>query len=254
MDSARRHDDPGIDFRGIDFRGAAVDVEDSHGGAPIRILGPITASLTHHRIAVLGANGSGKTTAARLINGLTLPTFGTVKVGDLDTRRNTKEIMRSVGFLFADPDAQIILPTAVEDVSLSLRRRGVPAKQRTEQALDLLGEYGLREAAFQPVQTLSGGQRQLLALAGVLATEPQILVCDEPTTRLDLGWRGEIIDRLLALEQQLVVVTHDLEFAALMDHALVFDSGRVVFEGSPTAAIDRYRELAARARSAGRHA
>jgi biotin transport system ATP-binding protein len=209
----------------------------------VTLLGPVTCTLTERRVAVVGANGSGKSTLARLLNGLTLPSAGTVRVDGLDTARDGAAVRRRVGFLFTDPDAQVVMPTPVEDVALSLRRLGVPARGRDARAREVLGRVGLAERADVPVRSLSGGQRQLLALAAVLATEPAVLVCDEPTTLLDLRWR-RVVDGLLAeLPQQVVQVTHDLDAAARADRVLVVDEGRVVHDSPPETALPAYRTL-----------
>ncbi len=213
--------------------------------AVVTLLGPVTCTLAERRVAVVGANGSGKSTFARLLNGLTLPSAGTVRVGGLDTARDGAAVRRRVGFLFTDPDAQVVMPTPVEDVALSLRRTGVPARQRDARAREWLARVGLADRADLPVRALSGGQRQLLALTAVLATEPEVLVCDEPTTLLDLRWRA-VVDALLAdLPQQVVQVTHDLDAAARADRVLVVDGGRVVHDGQPAAALAAYRALMA---------
>lgn len=213
----------------------------------VRILGPVTLSLAERRVAVVGANGSGKSTLARLVDGLVLPSAGTVHVDGLDTVRDGAAVRRRVGFLFTDPDAQVVMPTPAEDVALSLRRTVGSAAQRRSAARDWLDRFGLADHADLPVHVLSAGQRQLLALATVLATEPAVLVCDEPTTLLDLRWR-RIVDQLLdTLEQQVVLVTHDLEAAARADRVLVVDQGQVVHDGPPAPALERYRELMSQA-------
>ena len=213
------------------------------GSAVVRLLGPVTCTLTERRVAVVGANGSGKSTFARLLNGLTLPSSGSVRVDGVDTARDGAAVRRRVGFLFTDPDAQVVMPTPVEDVALSLRRTGVPGRERDDRARAWLDRVGLADRADVPVRALSGGQRQLLALAAVLATEPAVLVCDEPTTLLDLRWR-RVVDALLAdLPQQVVQVTHDLDAAARADRVLVVDDGRVVHDGPPTPALASYRAL-----------
>lgn len=210
---------------------------------PVRILGPVTLSLTERRVAVVGANGSGKSTFARLLNGLVLPSAGTVRVDGLDTAHHGPAVRRSVGFLFTDPDAQVVMPTPVEDVALSLRRRRRDAADREAQARRWLGRFGLAGHADLPVHVLSAGQRQLLALAAVLATEPAVLVCDEPTTLLDLRWRRVVDELLEALDQQVVLVTHDLDAAARADRVLVVDDGQVVHDGPAAASVAAYREL-----------
>jgi biotin transport system ATP-binding protein len=211
----------------------------------VRLLGPVTLDLVEHRIAIVGANGSGKSTLARLLNGLVLPSSGTVRVDGLDTARDGAAVRRRVGFMFTDPDAQLVMPTPVEDVALSLRRLSLDAAGRDRAARAALERFGLDDRAELPVHSLSGGQRQLLALASVLATEPEILVCDEPTTLLDLRWR-RVVDELLAgLAQQVVVVTHDLDAAAQADRVLVVEQGAIAFDGEPSAAVQYYRDLMA---------
>ncbi|MCR6689823.1 energy-coupling factor ABC transporter ATP-binding protein [Cellulomonas sp.] len=208
-----------------------------------RLLGPVSLRLTERRIAVIGANGSGKSTFARLLNGLVLPSAGHVRVDGLDTDADGPAVRRRVGFVFTDPDAQIVMPTPLEDVALSLRRLEPDAARRDERARDALARVGLAERAELPVHALSGGQRQLLALTSVLATSPDVLVCDEPTTLLDLRWR-DVVDELLAsLPQQVVEVTHDLEAALRADRVLMVDDGDVVHDGEPAEAVARYRAL-----------
>lgn len=209
----------------------------------VRLLGPVSLRLTERRIAVVGANGSGKSTLARLLNGLVLPSAGTVTVDGLDTATQGAAVRRRVGFVFTDPDAQIVMPTPVEDVALSLRRLRLPDDERDLRARATLARFGLGDRADVPVQALSGGQRQLLALASVLATDPEILVCDEPTTLLDLRWRRHVDTLLAGLEQQVVLVTHDLAAAATCDRLLVVDDGMIVHDGDPTEGTERYREL-----------
>lgn len=217
----------------------------ARAGTVLTLLGPVTCRLAERRVAVIGANGSGKSTLARLVNGLVLPSSGAVTVDGLDTARDGRAVRGRVGFVFTDPDAQLVMPTAVEDVALSLRRLGLPAAERTERAHEILARFGLAGRGDVPVHALSGGQKQLLALAGVLATEPAVLVCDEPTTLLDLRWR-RIVDELLdGLSQQVLQVTHDLDAAARADRVLVVDAGAVVFDGDPATAIETYRTLMA---------
>lgn len=213
------------------------------GDRVVTLLGPVTLRITERRVAVVGANGSGKSTLARLLNGLVLPSSGRVTVDGLDTARDGAAVRRRVGFMFTDPDAQLVMPTPVEDVALSLRRLPLPATERDAAARAALARFGLAGRAEVPAHALSGGQRQLLALASVLATEPDVLVCDEPTTLLDLRWRGVVDDLLAGLDQQVVVVTHDLDAALRADRVLVVDEGRVVFDGEPAAAVGHYRDL-----------
>jgi biotin transport system ATP-binding protein len=232
----------------IEFLDASVAVPDAD--PDVRhdrvLLAPTTLRLTEQRVAIIGSNGSGKSTLARLINGLVTATTGRVLVNDLDVARHGAKVRRQVGFCFTDPSAQMVMPTCVEDVELSLRRSHKDKRLRRTAALTVLERFGLQDRADQSVHTLSGGQRQMLALAGVLATDPAIVVADEPTTLLDLRNSRLVGDTLMALEQQLVLVTHDLDLAARCDRVLVVEDARVVFDGLPADAIAAYVAAVAR--------
>ncbi|MFC5501611.1 energy-coupling factor ABC transporter ATP-binding protein [Lysinimonas soli] len=222
----------------IELSGVSVDL----GGKPV--LRGIDVRLDQRRIAVIGANGSGKSTFARLLNGLVSPSRGEVRVHGLDVAREPKRVRRMVGFVFTNPDAQIIMPTVAEDVAFSLRGRGLSRSEVTRRTEEVLGAYGLSDLGEAPAHSLSGGQKQLLALASVLVGEPALVVADEPTTLLDLGnarrVAGLLIDELAA---QTVIVTHDLDLAARCDVALRFEDGRLVSVGEPAHVIAEYRAV-----------
>jgi biotin transport system ATP-binding protein len=221
-----------------------IEFADVHVRLGMRdVLCGITATLGERRVGVVGANGSGKSTLARLINGLAVPTSGTVTVLGLDTRRQGAKIRRGVGFLFTDPDAQIVMPTVAEDVAFSLRRRKLPREEVDRRVHEVLTRYGLGEHADHPAHHLSGGQKQLLALCSVMVLEPDILVMDEPTTLLDLRHSRQVADLLGELPQQVVLVTHDLPLLAGFDRVLVLDQGRIVADGAPDEAIGHYVKL-----------
>lgn len=207
-----------------------------------QILRDVSVRLDQRRIAVIGANGSGKSTFARLLNGLVAPSGGSVRVHGIDVVRDARKARARVGFVFTDPDAQILMPTVAEDVSLSLRSLGVPKAERAGRVRDVLERYGLAGHAEHPAHSLSGGEKQLLALASVLVRAPRLVVADEPTTLLDLG-NSRLISRLLLdeLDAQLVVVTHDLALAARCDVALRFADGRLVEIGPAADVVARYQ-------------
>ena len=207
------------------------------------ILAPTTLTLTERRIGIIGANGSGKSTLARLLNGLVRPSSGRVIVDGHDVARDGGTVRRMVGFCFTDPAAQLVMPTCVEDIELSLRRAVKDSGARREQALAVLAANGLADHAHDSVHSLSGGQRQLLALAGVLALDPTVVVADEPTTLLDRANTRRVGDTLFGLDQQLVLVTHDLGLAARCYRVVVVDSARVVADGAPGRAIAHYTDL-----------
>lgn len=223
----------------IAFEAAGLTVPLAEGMRTV--VAPTTLHLTEQRIAIIGANGSGKSTLARMINGLVTPSAGRVLVDGLDVARKGNAVRHLVGFCFTDPAAQLVMPTSVEDVELSLRRHERSTKRRRERAQAVLDRFGLTEQADVSVHSLSGGQKQLLALAGVLAAEPTVLVADEPTTLLDLANTQLIGDLLLGLRQQLVLATHDLDLAARCDRALVIADGRVAFDGPAAEAVHWYR-------------
>jgi biotin transport system ATP-binding protein len=223
--------------RGIELRG----VGHVYGDRPV--LSGIDLHLTERRIGIIGANGSGKSTFARLLNGLVVPSMGTVLVDGLDTCTSVREVRRRVGFVFQDPDAQIVHPTVAEDVAYGLENQGVPAPERAVRVAEVLQRYGLAGHADHPAHLLSGGQKQLLAIAGVLVMRPARIVFDEPTTLLDLVNTRRVAQVIEELEQQVVVVTHDLDLLDGFDRVLVFDGGRVVADGSPDSSVAAYRTL-----------
>lgn len=224
----------------IQFDGAAVQAEHP---APREILAPLHLSLVEDRISIIGANGSGKSTLLKLINSLVLPTSGRVRVDGLDTVRRGSAVRRSVGFMFTDPLSQLVMPTGREDVELSLRRRYRNREERRAAAGKVLDRFGLGHLADQSVYDLSGGERQLLALATVLACDPKVLVADEPTTLLDLRNEERVRRLFRSLDQQVIFTTHSLDFALEAGRTLVVDSGRVVFDGAPADAVAAYRDL-----------
>jgi biotin transport system ATP-binding protein len=223
--------------RGIELRGVG------HVYGDRVVLSDIDLRLTERRIGIVGANGSGKSTFARLLNGLVVPTTGTVHVDGLDTRTSVREVRRRVGFVFQDPDAQIVHPTVAEDVAYGLENQGVPATERAERVAEVLERYGLAGHADHPAHLLSGGQKQLLAIAGVRVMRPAWIVFDEPTTLLDLINTRRVAQVIDELEQQVVVVTHDLDLLDGFDRVLVVDDGRVVTDGPPESAVAAYRSL-----------
>jgi biotin transport system ATP-binding protein len=233
--------DPGVaePGRGIELRGVG------HAYGERVVLSGIDLRLTELRVGVIGANGSGKSTMARLLNGLVLPTSGQVLVDGLDTRTHVRAVRRRVGFVFQDPDAQIVHPTVAEDVAFGLENQGVPTDERATRVAEVLDRFDLTGHADHPAHLLSGGQKQLLAIAGVLVMRPARIVFDEPTTLLDLINARRIGRIIQELEQSVVVVTHDLDLLEGFDRVLVVDGGRVVEDGVPGDAVRAYRKLMA---------
>ncbi|WP_430645586.1 energy-coupling factor ABC transporter ATP-binding protein [Agromyces sp. GXS1127] len=221
-----------IRFEGVSHR---FDVEP--------VVDDVTLELTERRVGIVGANGSGKSTLARMINGLVTPTSGTVTVDGLDVARHGREVRRLVGFVFTNADTQIVMPTVREDVAFTLRRHRLDAATAAARVDAVLARFGLVELADRPAHRLSGGQKQLLALAAVLVGEPAIVVADEPTTLLDARNARRIAEHFATLDEQLVVVSHQLELLESFDRVIVMEAGRIVADDAPEHALDAYRTL-----------
>ena len=198
------------------------------------------------RVALLGPNGAGKTTLVLHLNGILEPSGGTVTVGGLPVAKpHLREVRRRVGLLFQDPDDQLFMPTVAEDVAFgpaNLGLRGEELELRVKQALDAVG---MADAAERPPHHLSFGQRRRVAVATVLAMEPEILVLDEPSSNLDPAGRRELAEILTSLDLTMLMVTHDLPYALeLCPRSVIIDDGRIVADG-PTAELLGDRELMA---------
>ena len=221
----------------IEFRGAAVAYDGE------QILAPLTVSLSEQRIGIIGSNGSGKSTTVRLINGLIEPTSGQVLYDGLTPVKRGKEIRKRVGFVFSDAESQIVMPRVSDDVAFSLRRFKLPREEVKNRVAEVLERFDLADRAENSPHTLSGGEKQMLALASVLVIEPDTIIADEPTTLLDLRNRRRIMRELMSLDQQLIVVTHDLELLRGFDRVLVIDDGTLAYDGTPDDAIAFYTDL-----------
>ena len=204
-------------------------------------LSEVTLKLDQKRIGVIGLNGSGKSTFARLLNGLVAPTSGQVRVGEVDPAKDAKAARKQTGFIFSNPDVQIVMPTVLEDVAFSLRGSGLTKAEIDQRARAILGGFAIEHLADQAAHSLSSGQKQLLAICAILVTEPKLIVADEPTALLDLVNARRIARVLLhEIPQQIVLVTHDLELAAGCDVILRFADSRLVQIGEPSSVIADY--------------
>lgn len=200
-------------------------------------------------IAVLGANGSGKSTFAKHLNALLTPTEGTLYVGGMECGDHTKDlnIRKTVGMVFQNPDNQIISNVVEEDVGFGPENIGVPTDEiwkRMEEALKNVGMYAYRKNS---PNKLSGGQKQRVAIAGILAMKPKCIILDESTAMLDPGGRKAVIDTISRINREekitVIVITHYMEEVTGADYVYVMDSGKVVMEGSPREIFAGSREL-----------
>ncbi len=190
-------------------------------------------------VAVLGHNGSGKSTFAKHINAILVPDEGKVLIEGMDTadEENLFEIRQKAGMVFQNPDNQIVATIVEEDVAFAPENLGVPPKeirQRVDDALKAVKMYDYRKHA--PTQ-LSGGQKQRVAIAGVIAMQPDCIVLDEPTAMLDPQGRQEVMDTIRRLNREkgitVILITHYMEEAAQSDRIIVIDGGKVLMDGTP---------------------
>jgi len=186
-------------------------------------------------VAVVGANGAGKSTLLLHLNGLLLPSQGEVRIDGLPVARATlARVRRNVGFVFQDADDQLFMPTVQDDVAFGPSNQGLSAQQvqaRVDAALDAVGATHLAKRA--PYR-LSGGEKRAIAIAGVLAMEPSILVLDEPSSGFDPAGRRRLIGLLRSFTQTRVIATHDLDLVLeVCERVLVLHHGRVEADGAP---------------------
>ncbi len=199
-------------------------------------------------VAVLGANGCGKSTLAKHFNAILLPEKGTVLVEDMDTRTEDHlyDIRQKVGMVFQNPDNQIVATIVEEDVAFALENLGVPApkiRERIDESMKLAGIYEQKDKA---PHKLSGGQKQRVAIAGVIAMRPDCLVLDEATAMLDPRGRRQVMKTIRQLREagiSIVAITHYMEEAAQADRVLVMSRGRIVMEGTPEQVFSQTERL-----------
>ncbi len=224
----------------IDVDGLAFAYPDGHQA----LFGIDLVVSSGERVALLGPNGAGKTTLALHLNGIHLPQRGRVTVGGLAVaKEHLREIRRRVGIVFQDPDDQLFMPTVAADVAFgpaNLGLRGADLDARVRVALEAVG---VADHAERPPHHLSFGQRRRVAVATVLAMDPDVLVLDEPTSNLDPASRRELADILFGLDLTLMLVTHDLPYALeLCPRSLIMNDGVIVADG-PTADLLADEEL-----------
>lgn len=213
-----RYDDGTVALNGVDFR-----------------------LLPGESVALLGANGSGKTTFVLHLNGL-LRGEGDLRVCGLPVKKkHLREIRSKIGLLFQDPDEQLFMPTVVEDVAFGALNLGLEPPAAENRARAALEQVGMGHATNKAPYHLSAGEKRRVALAGLLAMEPQILILDEPTTYLDPPGQRDLLNLLETLPQSKIIVTHDTWFVrALATRAVFFENGRITAEGPVDTIVRRF--------------
>ncbi|KRD64277.1 ABC transporter ATP-binding protein [Ensifer sp. ENS10] len=207
-------------------------------------LHPLNLALSEKRVGIIGLNGSGKTTFARLINGLVKPSSGRVTVNGLNTVEDDRAVLSEAGFIFQNPQHQLIMPIVAEDIAFGLKNRGLPREEIDRRMQGALSRFGIEHLARRRVHELSGGETQLVAMASVVVTDPKILILDEPTNQLDLRNRRRVAETIEGLPEDTVVITHDLALVENVDRLLLFHEGRLAADGDPRETIRRYHEIA----------
>ena len=225
---------PIIQARGLTFRYTTAE-----GVAPT-VLDHVDLDIEAGSfVAILGHNGSGKSTFAKHLNAILLPTSGKVYVDGMDTTDEDKllDIRRTVGMVFQNPDNQIVASVVEEDVAFAPENLGVPSAEIRRRVDEALEAVGMTEYARHAPHLLSGGQKQRVAIAGVLAMRPRCIVLDEPTAMLDPVGRREVLDTVCRLQRELgmtvVLITHHMDEAARAQRLVVMDNGHVVMDGPP---------------------
>lgn len=189
-------------------------------------------------VALVGHNGSGKSTIAKLLNGLLFPEDGLLKIGHFVlSEKNIWDIRRQVGMVFQNPDNQFVGATVQDDVAFGLENHGVPHDTMVERVESALNEVGMQSYALHEPARLSGGQKQRVAIAGVLALQPDVIILDEATSMLDPRGRAEVMETIRIMREQeditVISITHDLDEVLFADRVIVMNNGEVHSEGTP---------------------
>ncbi len=198
---------------------------------------------------IIGHNGSGKSTFAKLANGILLPSGGVIYVGGMDTKDHDKiwDIRKTAGMVFQNPDNQIVATIVEEDVAFGPENLGIPSdgiRKRVDDALEAVGMYEHRR---KPPHLLSGGQKQRIAIAGILAMKPECIILDEPTAMLDPAGRREVVDTIKRLNRDeamtIVHITHYMDEAVDADRVIVMEKGVKLLEGTPSEVFSNVEKL-----------
>ncbi|PIB26173.1 cobalt ABC transporter [Amylibacter kogurei] len=208
-----------------------------HGKA---VLNNVSFHADEKRIGLIGANGSGKSTLARVILGLLQINSGELRVHGVDIWKDRKAALKTVGMLFQNPDHQIIFPTCEEEIAFGLTQLGQSKEKARRAALEILARFGRADWASRSTHDLSQGQRHFLCLLSVLVMQPKLLVFDEPYAGLDLPTSIQLHRSIDALEQQVVLITHDMDVLADFDRVIWLDHGEIAGDGKPSDIIPKY--------------
>jgi biotin transport system ATP-binding protein len=206
-----------------------------------RVLGPLDLSLTERRIGVVGRNGSGKSTLVRLACGLLAPDKGEIRINGEDVYSDRAAALDNIGIILENPGHQVIFPTVAEEIAFGLQQKGQNKATAHLNARVLLRQHGRGHWAERSTQALSQGERHYLCLMAVLVMGPRVLLLDEPYAGLDIPSSMQLHRALDALDQQVILVSHDLAVLEGYDRVLWVEGGEVVEDGAPKAVLKKYK-------------
>lgn len=206
------------------------------------LFGGLSLEIAEQRVGLIGDNGAGKSSLLRLINGLLLPDAGSILVHGLETKAQRASLPGKVGFIFQNPEHQIVFPTGAEEIAFGLRCTGMPSKQADAAARTFLADHDCADWADASVGELSDGQKQHLCILAILAMTPSLVLLDEPFSSLDLPSRMKFMKMIAALPQQVIMASHDLDVFADFDRVIWIDGGKIAADGAPAQVIAAYRQ------------
>ncbi len=209
------------------------------------LLKGVSLDIQEQRVGVIGRNGSGKTSFARLLCGLLAPSSGRVRVNGNDLFKHRAAALKTVGILFQNPDHQIIFPTVLEELSFGLTQQGQRKAEAMQNATKILQQFDRLDWAERTIATLSQGQRHLVCLLSVLAMAPPLLVLDEPFAGLDLPTKTYLQNLLYGLDQSVLHITHDLQALAEYERVIWLEKGQVAGDGLPKNIIPAFENAMA---------
>jgi biotin transport system ATP-binding protein len=210
-----------------------------------KLLNGVSLDIQEQRVGLIGRNGSGKTSFARLLCGLLTPSSGRVRVNGNDLFKHRAAALKTVGILFQNPDHQIIFPTVLEELSFGLTQQGQRKAEAIQNATKILQQFDRLDWAERTIATLSQGQRHLVCLLSVLAMAPPLLVLDEPFAGLDLPTKTYLQNLLYGLDQSVLHITHDLQALAEYERVIWLEKGQVVGDGLPKHIIPNFENAMA---------
>lgn len=200
-------------------------------------------------VAILGHNGSGKSTIAKLTNGILFADSGKITVDGIEVKNDETiyDVRQTVGMVFQNPDNQIVSSIVEDDVAFGVENIGVPSQECRKRVDDALKTVGMYELRHRAPSKLSGGQKQRVAVAGIIAMKPKCIVLDEPTAMLDPSGRKEVIDTIMQLNKQegitVVLITHYMDEAVKADRVIVIDDGKIKLDGTPQDVFSRVDDI-----------